>query len=73
MRLSDLKLNNSGIVVAMLNGKKERDKLNVMGLTIGSVVTLKRRAMFKKTLIIKVRDFYLAIRKETADKIMVEI
>ena len=46
-------------------------RLNNMGLTEGVKITLIRTAPLGDPLEIKVRDFYMAIRKNLADKIEV--
>ncbi len=46
-------------------------RLEQIGLTVGSRVVFIRRAPLSDPIEIKVRDFYLAIRKDIADKILV--
>ncbi len=72
MVLSQLKTGESGIIREFLNEQRLVVRLNAIGLTENAKVTLIRTAPFGDPLEIKVRDFYLAIRKEQADKIILE-
>ena len=72
MLLSQLKTGESGIIREFLNEQRLVVRLNAIGLTENAKVTLIRTAPLGDPLEIKVRDFYLAIRKEQADKIILE-
>lgn len=72
MLLSELKSGESGIVKDFLNEHRFVLRLNAIGLTKDAMVTLIRTAPFGDPIEIKVRDFYLAIRKEQAEKIILE-
>ncbi len=72
MLLSKLNLSEQKRVDKILCAEKTRRRLNNMGLTEGVLVTLVRIAPFGDPLEIKIRDFYLAIRREIADKITVK-
>ncbi len=71
MLMSDMQVGQTKKVVAMNNDEKTKRRLNNMGLTKGVKVTLVRIAPFGCPLEIKVRDFYMAIRKDQAKKIEV--
>ena len=72
MVLSDLSAGESGIIKELKNERRFVLRLNAIGITENAKVTLIRTAPFGDPLEIKVRDFYLAIRKEQADKIVLE-
>jgi ferrous iron transport protein A len=72
MLLSQLKTGESGIIREFLNEQRLVVRLNAIGLTENAKVTLIRTAPLGDPIEIKVRDFYLAIRKEQADKIILE-
>ncbi len=72
MVLSDLIVGESGIIKEFKNEQRLVLRLNAIGLTENAKVTLIRIAPFGDPIEIKVRDFYLAIRKEQADKIILE-
>ncbi len=73
MKLSELPRGKSAKIVSMDLPVNIKDRLNRVGLTAGVRVIFVRRAPFGGPLEIKVRDFYLALRKEQADKIEIEI
>ena len=72
MVLSELVAGESGIIKELKNEQRLVVRLNAIGLTENAKVTLIRTAPFGDPIEIKVRDFYLAIRKEQADKIILE-
>lgn len=72
MVLSELKTGESGIIKGFLNEQRLVVRLNAIGLTENAKVTLIRTAPFGDPIEIKVRDFYLALRKEQAEKIILE-
>lgn len=72
MVLSELVAGESGIIKELKNEQRLVIRLNAIGLTENAKVTLIRTAPFGDPIEIKVRDFYLAIRKEQADKIILE-
>ncbi len=72
MVLSELKSGESGIIKEFLNEQRLVVRLNAIGLAENEKVTLIRTAPFGDPIEIKVKDFYLAIRKEQADKIILE-
>ena len=72
MLLSQLKTGESGIIREFLNEQRLVVRLNAIGLTENAKVTLIRTAPLGDPIEIKVRDFYLALRKEQADKIILE-
>ena len=72
MVLTDLRVGESGIIKEFKNDRRFVLRLNAIGLTCDAKVTLIRIAPLGDPLEIKVRDFYLAIRREQADKIVLE-
>lgn len=72
MQLSKLKIGRAALVEKINLSDSARDRLNRIGLTIGVKVTMVRDAPFNGPFQIKVRDFYLAIRRVDADKISVK-
>lgn len=73
MKLSKLKVGQSARVQTMHNSPKTKMRLNNIGLTEGVKVTYIRKAPLSDPIEIKVRNFYLALRKNEADNIMVEL
>ena len=73
MFLSQLKIGEKGKVLALNNPEKIKKRLENIGLTAGTRVVVIRKAPFGDPLEIKVRDFYLALRKVDADRIQVEL
>ncbi len=72
MLLSELKIGEEKRVKEINCPDKIKLRLNNMGLTVGTKVTLVRVAVFGDPLEIKVRDFYMAIRIKEAYNIVVE-
>ena len=71
MFLSQLKDGQSAIIKDIKTSKKVTERLTLLGLTKGIKITMIRKGMFSSPIEIKVRDFYLAMRKSEADKIEV--
>ncbi len=72
MQLSELKIGRVAVVEKISLSSSARDRLNRIGLTVGVRVCVVRNAPFNGPLQLKVRDFYLAVRKSDADKILVK-
>ena len=73
MKLSNLKDNQTATVISISDDVSGKTRLGYLGLINGVKVTLIRRAPFGDPIEIKFRDFCLAIRKDLADRIMVEL
>jgi Fe2+ transport system protein FeoA len=73
MLLSQLKVGQKAKVLSLNNPQKIKKRLENIGLTVGTSIVFIRKAPFGDPLEIKVRDFYLALRKVDADKIQVEL
>lgn len=71
MKLDGLKKGQSGKVFAVRCEKRTKNRLLKMGLTEGARVRFIRTSPLGDPIEIKVRDFYLAIRKSAAEKIEV--
>ncbi len=69
MILSQLKIGQSAKIKQIRCNSKTKTRLASMGFTEGTVVSVVRVSPFNDPIEIKVRDFYLAIRKNEADKI----
>ena len=61
----------SASVYRVMTGEKEKEKLFEMGITDGVRVTVVKKAPFGSPTLLKVRDFYVALRRETLQKIAV--
>lgn len=72
MKLSDLKINQSAKVKKIDLSDAIKNRLTAIGVVKGAKITIIRRAPFGDPIEIKVRDFYLAIRKSDAQNIVVE-
>ena len=73
MKLSEMKLGQSGRVLTVGGKESIKKRLLCFGITDGVKITLIRRAPLGGPLEIKVRGFYLAFRQSVADKISVTI
>lgn len=73
MRLDRLKKGQAGKVFAVNCGQKTKNRLLKMGLNEGARVEFIRTSPLGDPLEIKVRDFYMAIRKSAASKIEVTL
>ncbi len=73
MKLSDLKIGENAKIIAYNTSSKTMSRMFTMGLVIGSKICMKRKALFNGPIQIKIKNFYLAIRKSDADKIVVEL
>lgn len=71
MKLDGLKKGQSGKVFAVRCEKRTKSRLLKMGLTEGASVQFIRTSPLGDPIEIKVRDFYMAIRKSAAEKIEV--
>ena len=72
MRLSDLKVGESATVIFLHIKDADRKRLEEMGLTCGTSVTVTKKAPFGSPVLLKVRDVYLALRVEMLKKIEVK-
>ena len=71
MTLYELFDGQSAKVIRLGNAKNTKNRLLRLGVIEGIKVRAIRKALFNGPIQIKVRDFYLAIRKQDADKIIV--
>lgn len=72
MLLYNLKVGQCGKISAINVKEKTLKRLNDLGLCVGTQVSVVRFSPFFDPIEIKARDFYLAIRKSVAKKIVVE-
>ncbi len=73
MVLSELKVGETCRIKRISLSPKIKDKLQCFGMTEGVRITLIRKAPFGGPFEIKVRDFYMSIRKREADNVLVTI
>lgn len=71
MLLSEYKFNAKYKIEKIICAEKTCKRLNNIGLTNGTIISVVRCAPFGDPLEIKVRDFYLAIRLNLAKQIEV--
>ena len=72
MKLSELGINQKGVVEKINVQLDLKNRLLYMGLNKGSEVELIRYAPCGDPIQIKIRGFYLAIRKNVAEKIILK-
>ena len=72
MKLSNIKVRERVKIIKINLPKKIKDRLSVLGFIEGVIVEVIRYAPLKDPMLIKLRNFYLAIRLSLADKISVE-
>ncbi len=71
MTLYNLSDGQSAKIISLNNFIKTKDRLLRLGVHEGAKVIAVRKAMFNGPILIKIKDFCLAIRKQDADKIIV--
>ena len=71
MTLNDIKDGKACKILYFELSEKKVKRLYALGITVGTVVTVIRRAPFFSPIEIKVKDFYLAIRSNDCKKIIV--
>lgn len=72
MKLSSLNLNESGIVTEIKLTGELLSRLNALGVTIGAKIKVQAFSYFNNPIMISLRNYTLALRREIADKIKVE-
>lgn len=70
--LTSLKVGGKGVVTSIDVPSENRGRLLEMGLLVGTPVELVRFAPLGDPVEIKVRGYYLSLRKHEADQIQVE-
>ena len=73
MLLSDFIIGQSGKITKINVCDSVKKRFNALGLCVGVYITLIRSSPFNDPIEIKVRDFYLAIRRGDAKKIEMEL
>ena len=73
MKLSQMNIGQVGVIESIETQQDYKNRLTILGLTQGVKFTIVRKAIFNGPIQIKLRDFYLAISKNIADKIIVKI
>ena len=73
MKLSQMNIGQVGVIESIKTQQDYKNRLTILGLTQGVKITVIRKAIFNGPIQIKLRDFYLAISKNIADKIIVKI
>ena len=72
MMLSEFVVGQSGVVKQLNNSRTVKSRLNELGVIEGVKIELVRKAPFGDPFQVKIRDFYLAIRKTEASMIEME-
>jgi len=72
MTLKDLKVGKSGRVLAVGGEKRLRRRLLDMGITPGTLITVKKTAPMGDPIELFIRGYALTIRLEEAGKITIE-
>ncbi len=72
MTLYNLSYGQSAKISFISNLIKSKNRLLRLGVIEGAEVIVVRKALFNGPIQIKVKDFCLALRKQDADKIVVE-
>ena len=70
--LSEFVVGQSGVVKQLNNSRTVKSRLNELGVIEGVKIELVRKAPFGDPFQVKIRDFYLAIRKTEASMIEME-
>ena len=72
MKLSLLKLKESGVITEIKVKGELLNRLNALGVTVGAKIKVQAFSYFNNPILISLRNYTLALRKEIADKIKVE-
>ena len=72
MTLKDLKIGQSGIVLAVSGEKALRRRLLEMGITPRTNITVKKAAPMGDPIELLLRGYVLTLRLEDADKILIK-
>lgn len=72
IKLSELKQNQSGKIVAINGEKRAKQRLLQLGFSTGQIVRVLGISALKKSFLIGIRNYTLALRKESADLVGVE-
>ena len=73
MKLSELNVHGKGKIIEIKGNIKYITKLKNLGISIGETVELKRKSFFNGPIEIEVNGILVALRKENASLIEVEI
>ncbi len=72
MRLSDLKVGESGVIVKITVAGLTRQRFLEMGLVRGERIEVKRVAPLGDPVEYAIKDYHLALRKREAECVLVE-
>ncbi len=72
MILSDIQIGKSCIVKEINLYGSQLFRLNALGINNGSLIIIERYSYFNDPIVIKIKNYHLAIRREIANKIKVE-
>lgn len=73
MDITKLKIGNIAIIDSIKGNDKLSKRLLALGCTSGTSITLKRKAPFGDPLVVNVRGFDIALRKEDAKNILLRM
>ncbi len=72
MKVSEMEVNKTGIIKAVLGNGSLRHRLLEMGIIPGTKLKLIKKAPLGDPIQIQIRNFYLSIRKFDAEMIEIE-
>ncbi len=72
MTLKNLKIGNSGIIKSMYFEGKQRLRIRELGFVEGAEVSALYNSMFGDPVAYKIRGSIIALRRDDADKIIIE-
>lgn len=73
MKVSELKLNQIAVITRLNQDEIIKKRLLELGFVPETILSLVKTAPFMKTFLVKIRGYYLALDKKTADLIEVEL
>lgn len=73
MKLSDAKKGNKGKIVKIEGNREFKKRLFVMGLLEGEDLTVENVAPFGSPIVVSIKSSKVALRKEEAENIIVDI
>ena len=71
--LSEMAVGTSGVIVEFASGADDLERIEEMGVTPGEAVQIVRYAPLGDPIEIKVRGYFLSLRKQEADRIKVKV
>ena len=72
MNLNNAVINKKLKVIEIDLNEKVKTRLNQLGVNVGEVISIKRKGLFQSPLMLEIKGYSLAIRKNLAQNIMVK-